>query len=75
MYERRKKKCPWCPEPNGCEGCSLTGEEPGNYKLLPETFVNRKIRKERHRWLLLTSALAGGFIAVSLVLLWVLVRL
>lgn len=69
------KKCPWCPNPEGCTSCSISGSGSGNrrsYTLVPLTTVDRMIDKARQkakqRWLLLVSVLTGALVAALIVI-------
>lgn len=65
-------RCPWCPNPKGCEGCSLSGEPPGNYILITEGEHRRRLverlRRQRHRWLMIAASLVGALVALLMLL-------
>ena len=72
MGFKKRQKCPWCPNPRGCTGCSLSGDDPSSYVLMTEKDAKALVQKTNHRWLVIVSILAGsllGAIVMVLVLL------
>lgn len=75
MLEPEKKRCPWCPNPKTCSGCSLSGDDPEHYVLVPQSMVRERVRKVQRRWLTIASALLGmllaSLFALALLVAWV----
>lgn len=65
MTRLKLDRCPWCPDPKTCEGCSLSGEPPGNYVLISEADHKRRVRKLTVRWLFVVALLVGASIAFA----------
>lgn len=65
MSNRLYERCPWCPNSEGCDNCSFSGEPPGNYVLISETEHHRRVRVVHRRWLYITAALLGIIVALS----------
>jgi pyruvate-formate lyase-activating enzyme len=75
MFEPERKRCPWCTNPEACSGCSLSGDDPEHYVLVPQAQVKEQLRKVRRRWATAVSVLLGmllaSFFALGLLLSWV----
>lgn len=67
------KRCPWCANPAGCEGCSLSGDPAGNYVLLSEAEHGRRVSTIHARWLGVVACLLGMIVALGV--LWFLMLL
>lgn len=84
MSEERQR-CPWCPKTNGCSSCSLSGDDPNSYVLIPKSMANAQAdaaverarednQKIIRKWALLSSLLTGMLMAVCAALLELLLR-
>lgn len=72
----KKKRCLWCPEVEGCSSCSMSGDNPRNYQLVPLSMVDEQLdlvrRKERRKWLgvlLILGIFTAGVVAFLVALL------
>lgn len=74
MLDEERQRCPWCPNPEGCTSCSLTGDDPNNYVLVPKSIadaereaavelVHEQRRVAVRRWAMLAALLLGMLIA------------
>lgn len=69
--EEPKRKCPWCPNPEGCTSCSISGDGDSNvrsYTLVPLSMVDRMLTKARRRWMIAVAGLTGALLASLVVL-------
>jgi len=77
-----KKRCPWCPNPEGCSSCSVSGDDESedrrSYTLVPLASVDRMLDRIRRRWMILVSVLTGallGAMVIGLALIYVLISM
>jgi hypothetical protein len=69
--EPSRKRCLWCPNAEGCSSCSMSGDDPRSYQLIPLTMVDEQLdsarRSERQKWVGIVIVL--GFAVTGLVAL------
>ncbi len=81
MLDKERQRCPWCPSPQGCTSCSLTGDDPNNFVLIPKSIADAErqqavdlVNRQRHatirRWAMLSALLLGMLIAVLVFLVF-----